>query len=404
MIKLKTIKQRMVDVKAKDIFHIFLFVFAIPFALFWKIKYPNFWLVCEDKFEARDNGFAFFKYMVTNHFKQEIFYAIDKKSSDYEKVNKIGKTISYGTFIHWIYYLSASKNISSQKSGKPNAAVCYLLEVSGFLNNNRIYLKHGIIKDDMKWLYYKNTKMSLFICGAKPEYDFVKEKYGYPENVIKYTGLARFDNLHTNKTIKNLIVVMPTWRNWFYLKSKNQGGILPEVSESQYIKRWNSFIQSPYLKEILNKYDLQLLFYPHRNMQPYLKLFKNSNSRIKIASRNVYDVQDLLCKAAVLITDYSSVFFDVIYMKKPVLFYQFDEEEFRKRQYPQGYFDYKNNPFSNRFLKEEDVLKMLEEYVKGNFVVSKQFISAHKEFFPYYDTKNCERIYKAICNLYVEKY
>ena len=43
-----------------------------------------------------------------------------------------------------------------------------------------------------------------------------------------------------------------------------------------------------------------------------------------------------------MITDYSSVFFDFSYMRKPVIFYQFDEKKFRKAQYAEGYFSYKN--------------------------------------------------------------
>ncbi len=89
----------------------------------------------------------------------------------------------------------------------------------------------------------------------------------------------------------------------------------------------------------------------------------------------------------------------MVYMKKPVLFYQFDEKEYRKRQYTQGYFDYTNNSFSNRFLNEENVLKALDNAVKNNFTVSQNFLNGHKEYFPYYDANNCERIYKEIYNL-----
>ncbi len=54
-----------------------------------------------------------------------------KNSVDYENVKKTGKTVKYGSFAHWILYLTAKVNISSQKGGKPNYAVCYLLEVYG---------------------------------------------------------------------------------------------------------------------------------------------------------------------------------------------------------------------------------------------------------------------------------
>lgn len=43
-----------------------------------------------------------------------------------------------------------------------------------------------------------------------------------------------------------------------------------------------------------------------------------------------YDVQQLLKESLLLITDYSSVFFDMMYMNKPVIFYQFDENQYRK--------------------------------------------------------------------------
>ena len=36
-----------------------------------------------------------------------------------------------------------------------------------------------------------------------------------------------------------------------------------------------------------------------------------------------------------MITDYSSVAIDFAYMKKPTLYYQFDEEKFRRGQYAQ---------------------------------------------------------------------
>lgn len=40
-------------------------------------------------------------------------------------------------------YLTAKVNISSQKGGKPNYAVCYLLEVYGILRNSRVFYNMG---------------------------------------------------------------------------------------------------------------------------------------------------------------------------------------------------------------------------------------------------------------------
>lgn len=116
-------------IKFKDILHLFIAAFILPYALIAKIFIRDFWLICEDRNEARDNGYWLFKWIRENKPKQKISYAIDKKSPDYDKVKKLGKIISYGTLSHWFWYIVADKNISSQKGGKPNAAVCYLFEV-----------------------------------------------------------------------------------------------------------------------------------------------------------------------------------------------------------------------------------------------------------------------------------
>lgn len=47
--------------------------------------------------------------------------------------------------------------------GKPNAAICYVLEVYGILRNKRAFLQHGIITADLSFLYYPHTKMSLLL-------------------------------------------------------------------------------------------------------------------------------------------------------------------------------------------------------------------------------------------------
>ena len=397
MIGIKTILHRLQDVKPRDLVSGIQFVFAIPCAAVFKRKHKDLWLICEDEFEARDNGYFFYRYMVKKHPEQEVVYAINKKSPDYKKVRSLGgRVIRYGSFRHWVYYLAASKNISSQKGGKPNAAVCYLLEVGGILKNTRIFLQHGITKDDAKWLYYPVTKFSMFVCGAKPEYEFIKERFQYPEGAVQYLGFTRFDNLHKDITDRRLILIMPTWRNWFVLKSKNEDGRLPSVSESKFCKAWNDFLNNESFQEILEKNDLHAIFYPHRNMQPFLREFSVNNHRITIAGQRSYDVQKLLRKAAVFITDFSSVFFDMFYMKKPVIFYQFDEMEYRAKQYQQGYFDYTDNPFSIRKTTLEDAVRAFGRAVDLGFKVDEKYLEGHKEYFVLYDTKNCERTYDAI--------
>lgn len=401
MISYKTFFEKMKDVKFRDILSFGKFFLAIPIAQTKRKKRSNLWLVCEDGLRASDNGYAFFEYVRKEHPEQDIAFAIDSKSPEYKKVAKLGETVHTGSLQHWVYYLMAEHNISSQKSGKPNAAVCYFLEIGGFIKNSRIFLQHGITINDSKWIYYPQTKFEMFVCAAKPEYEFVLEKFQYPKDKVRYLGFPRYDRLHKVKKDPNLIVIMPTWRNWLKLASKNdtQNTIEQEVENSQYIKAWNDLLNDKRFISILEKYDMKALFYPHRNMQEYLNLFNSSNSRVVLADWKEYDIGDLIEKGSFLITDYSSVFFDFVYCKKPVAFYQFDVEKYREKQLQKGYFDYFNNPFGKCTTKLSELIEEVESIVSNGCDVSEKFLEGHKKYFPLYDDSNSFRVYKAIKSL-----
>lgn len=395
VVKQYTITSVLQYLKGKDIAHFFLFLFVLPFALLAKIFVRDFWLVCEDENEARDNGYWLFKWIRENRPQQKIAYAINKHSPDYPKVASLGKVISFGTLSHWFWYLVADKNISSQKNGKPNAPVCYFLEVILKLRkNNRIFLQHGITKDDSSWLYYPNTRMRMFVTTATPEHDFLSQRFGYPEGYLQLLGMPRFDQLLQSSPDPDLILVMPSWRSWLGRDSRQNRHA--DISQTPYVKNWSAFLQSPQLHALLQKHHKRLIFYPHRNMQKFLHLFSSQSPYVEIADWKHYDVQDLLKRASVMITDYSSVYFDFAYMHKQVLFYQFDEKEFRKKQYQEGYWDYHNPPFGLWTGTLPEILDSLCQVLEGCMPVNTQAIDS---FFPYRDGKNCQRCYDAIKSL-----
>lgn len=385
-------------VRAKDILSIFVLIAAIPYSQLIKKKRGHIWLICENGIEARDNGYWLYRYICDNHPETDAIYVISKDSPDYKKVEKLGReTISPGSFKHWGYYLAAENNISSQKGGKPNAAVCYLLEVYGIWKNKRIFLQHGIINNDLEFLYYQNTKMSMFICGAEPEYQYVKKYFGYPEGAVQYLGLARFDGLHDFYR-ERIILIMPTWRKYIATPGKmaHKYDSQKAFCQTSYFRAWDEFFKDPDLQRCLKKYNCQIVFYPHRDMQRFLPAFSTKNPYIKFADWHQYDVQTLLKKASFLITDYSSVAMDFAYMYKPLLYYQFDLEEFRMTQYKKGYFDYDKDGFGPVCRSYQEVKSKLKEAVQSDFANDETYVSRAKNFFTLHDAHNCERIYNAI--------
>ena len=387
-------------------------VWKLPIGLLcgaiYRKRHKDLWIVCEDANEARDNGIWFFRY-VREHFpEQECVYAIRNTSPDYQEVAALGPTVSYGSLKHWILYLASSKKVSSQKAGNPNAAIFYFLEVYGLLKDKRIFLQHGVIRDDLKWLYYDVTRMDRFICGAAPEYRFVRDTFGYPPGHVVYTGLCRFDGLHDhasgdpeNSAGRRLVLIMPTWREWIADEDERleryEGTRV--ISETNYFRTWNRFLKDPRIHELAQTYHVRFVFFPHRNMQKYMEYFPESDECMEIADAGNYTVQELLKGASMMVTDYSSVFVDMLYMKKPVVLYQFDLERFREAQYGEGYFHYDDNPFARSIVEAQDVFDEIERYIREDFQVSAEYLKAHAEFFELYDDQNCKRVYDVVREL-----
>lgn len=383
-------------IKLKDVFAPFLLLIALPPAIIYKcyLKIANkpLWLICENGETARDNGYYFYKYLRENHSEINSRYVISKKSNDFGKINKLGiKPVQPFGLKHYIMYLSAKWNISNHKYGNPNMILFYVIHVSFRLLNNRVFLQHGIIKDYLPFIYYKNARFRYFVTSTKREYDFVSKKFGYPKGHIVLTGLPRFDTLIDSSHDKNQVLIMPTWRNWLGREVNALHKNDSDFKESQYFKSWNSLINSEEFINWLDKNDMTAVFYPHQHMQKYIKYFKTSCKRIKIASFDM-DIQKVLRDSNFMITDYSSVYMDFAYMQKPVVYFQFDYEEYRDKQHPEGYFNYEKDGFGPIFRKPEDLLKAISIAKTKR----EKYIKRCKDFFPVNDYKNSERVFNVL--------
>ena len=381
-------KIRWIDIKSS-----FLFLLAYPIALVRKIRHKDVWLYSERSGEARDNGFWMYKYTKENHPEQEAYYVIKKDSCDREKLLKYGKTIDFGSFSHYVVYLTAKKHISAHiDSDSPNSRVSNFLETHKLLKNKRVFLQHGITKDKISFGYYTVSRSDIFVCAARPEYEFCKQEFGYPEGAVKLLGFARFDGLGVCKPQRR-ILLMPTWRSWLADIDEN------EFIKSKYYNVYSDLLNNDILAELLEKNNIDLVFYPHSDMQKFVHLFKRKSDRIIIKTDKQTDVQELLNNSAMLITDYSSVAFDMAYMDRPIIYYQFDYDEYREKQHPEGYYSYQNDGFGPICFDVDQLFSKLKKCVEINFQNDVFYNKRRNTFFSYNDRDNCSRIYRAISEL-----
>lgn len=366
-------------------------VLAIIIAYMSKKK--NIWLISERANDAKDSGFILFRYIRSNYPEIPVVYAINSKCKDFDKINNLGDWVEFGSLRHYILYIQSRVVISTQMSiGKPGGIVTSFLEKKKIIKVKSVFLQHGITQSKAKFLYYKNSLSDLFICGARNEYDFVIKTFGYPEGSVQYLGLCRFDNLQENAETPNQILIMPTWRNWLV---NNESDFI----NSSFFINYQSLLMNQKLISYLEGNNVNIIFYLHNDFQKYIDFFTSVSKNIQIAKPESHEISDLLKQSRLLITDYSSVFFDFAYMKKPLIYYQFDHDEFRMKQYCQGYFDYNRDGFGPVIMDSDEVVNKIIDIASKNFNLDKYYSIRVDNFFELRDNDNCYRNFKAIVNL-----
>ena len=137
---------------------------------------------------------------------------------------------------------------------------------------------------------------------------------------------------------------------------------------------------------------------PHPNLMPYIENFKH-NSKVHFSDINT-SYRDVFAKSKLILTDYSSVAFDFVYLNKPVIYCQFDKQRYLdgEHSYEPGYFDYERDGFGEVEYDLESTVNRLIEYIKNDCRMKDKYKKRIDKFFIFHDKNNCERIYKKIIN------
>lgn len=366
-----------------------IFISVLYNFFFW--KYDDIWLIGERKTEAKDNGYHLFKYIRTKHPEKKIYYVIDWNASQKARVEKYGQTIDHNSLKHYIMFCRANKLILPfEKSTFPESKIIWYFYRLKFLRKKVAFIQHGITKEKQVHYSYDNRfKFDLFVCAAEVECEFVKKEMNYPASVAINLGFSRYDNLiDTQKS--NQIFFMPTWRAWMHNYTEQ------EFLDSVYYKNISCFLKSNQLAEILIDNECSIILYLHDAFQnKFRHLFESSNPNVIIADNESYDVQVLLKESKVLITDFSSIAFDFAYMQKPLLYYQFDADEYYAKHFIKGYFDCSDDGFGDVCNDTKSLLDKLTNIFSNNYGHT-IYHQRSMDFFGRKDQKNSFRIYNAI--------
>lgn len=363
-----------------------------------KLKAQKIMLIYEKYcYMAQDNGYQLFKYCMENDMEKflnrKIYYVIDKKSPDYEKVKKYHKNVLDFMSVKFIAYLRASKLLVGSDVRSHAYAFRHRSSIIAHIipKKKHVFLQHGVTalkKVDNIFGKRNNTPTNLFIVTSDDEYNIVSKYFGYNKNEIALTGFARWDVLEDKSHGKREILLMPTWRNWLDNVDRET------FKESAYYKNYMKLLNSDRLHKILEDNDVHLNFYIHPKFKDYIGDFNACGNRISLIPFGTEPLNELMMQCSLLITDYSSVSWDVYYMKKPVLFYQFDIESYNKTH--GSYIDMEHDLFGDRTLELDELIELIEENIKGGFKLKPRYEEEFHRHFKYVDKDNCKRICMAI--------
>ena len=362
----------------------------------------NDWILMDRDNQADDNAEHLYRYISENHPEQDIYFALKKTSSDWKRLEQDGfNLLEFGSSAFESKLKDCAKIISSHVDGY----ITHYFKDNSLLDKDYVFLQHGIIKDNLSgWLNTK--KIACFVTATNPEYHSIVDNttaYKFGKKEVKLTGLPRYDRLLINNNTKSKqILIMPTWRSSIvgtYI-SGTERIRNPDFMKTNYARHWHGFMNHAILKE-LNDQGYQIVFAPHPSIQEYMDEFTVPDF-IKIYSYSEGNIQSVFQNTSILITDYSSVAFDVAYLNKAILYYQFDYDEVfssGNHTYQKGYFDYNRDGFGAVAYNETELLAALKDLVDNQAKVPDLYQTRIDKTFQFRDSNNCERVYQAILDL-----
>lgn len=292
------------------------------------------------------------------------------------KITKIpnAKIIRYNS-LKYYYYMSKAKywiinckmpNYITKKPGQvylqtwhgtPLKRLAHDIQIS----DNATFYRSEMSFDEMASTYDNDVKKYDYMISPNPFSTKVFESaFRINRERLIETGYPRNDfltNLDANtkgylklkcrlQENKKIILYAPTWRDNTY----NEKGYTFEL-KANFLK-W---------KEVLGE-DYVILYKPH-----YLIVNKlERDPELKGFVKNIRagrDINELYAVADILITDYSSVFFDYANLRRPIYFYMFDLKEYAEEL--RGFYFDIHKVLPGDIIEDED--ELLQKIKEDNY-------------------------------------
>ncbi len=357
------------------------------------------WLIGERPETARDNGRALFAHLREHRPEASVYYVITEDSPMRGAVEPLGHVVTHSSWQHWVLMLHADvlANAYSIKHMLPASwhPGAYMRQCAWRIGATRVYLKHGVHLSPYA-VKRASGGYDLIAAVGEQEAEALAATSGYGDQVA-VTGLARYDALVAPEEPSRTILFMPTWRRYLVptLFSGSTESKIP-YEGSTYQQFMSEFLGSARLAQLLESHDLRMQVVPHYNLSELLRTADLASDRIEVLDAATADIPRLLRTCDLLVTDYSSVQFDVAFVGTPVVYCQFDAAEYTDGHSAFSWFDPEQDSFGPVTREAGTTVSEIARYADAGFVREPRYDAKVSAVFTHQDQENSARIVAAI--------
>ena len=360
-------------------------------------RYRDAWVFTDRNGLAQDNAEHLYRFVRERHPEINAWFVVDRDSTDWPRLDRDGfSLVHYGTADHVLLLINCVELISSHID---QFAVDPLL-IGRFGRRRRrfTFLQHGVTKDDFS-RQLNHLPISRLITATHDESRLIAgdgSPYVVTDKEVELTGFPRHDRLlrlagATNAdAVDRLLLVMPTWR-------RHLTGHGPHFLASPYSRKWLDLLRSERLGELAERAGLKIAFVPHPNTVGFGSA--SLPAHVQTHRYQDVDIQALFARGTAMITDYSSNAFELAYLNRPVIYFQFDRDDFYSGQhvFRRGQWSYEHDGFGAVVENVTNVVEELAMLVDRDMKPAEPYASRMAQAFAFHDGRCCERTFESIC-------
>lgn len=360
-------------------------------------------LIIFESFSGRqysDNPRAIYEYLYDKDYNYKMVWSVDKNYIHNFKGEKLNYIQRYSLI--WLIYMcrakywvsnsrlplwfyKSSKTIYLQTwHGTPLKKLAFDMREVHIPTHKTNQYKEDFAREAMRWNYLISpNKYSTDIFKRAFKFNNKILETGYPRNdfLIKKNNESTITNIKKEARLplnKKIILYAPTWRDNEYQHGKFTFDLKLDLLK---------------MKASLGN-DYIILLRLHYNISQHIDLSEFQDFAYNFSSYE--DIRSLYIISDLLITDYSSVFFDYAILRKPILFYVYDIEFYRETL--RGfYFDLEKHAPGPLLTTTDEIIQSIISIQRSDeFITDEKYQNFINRFCYLEDGESTDRVVRSI--------